>query len=77
MLCNCVNIKVKKFKCYYNFIVQLYNNYIFNNLFTLLEASYNIKEDFVLIVCNIIVTLYCYCFKYTFLNTLQYISLVY
>ncbi len=55
MLCSCASIKAKKFKFYYKFDVQLCNNHIFNNLFTLLEASYNIKEDFMLIVRNIIV----------------------
>jgi hypothetical protein len=72
MLYSCVNIKAKKFKFYYNFNVQLRNNYVFNNLFALLEASYNIKEDFVLIVRNIIVILYCCCFKYTFSSSLRH-----
>jgi len=74
MLCSCVNIEAKKFKFYYNFDVQLRNNYIFDNLFALLEASYSIKEDFVLIVRNIIVTLCCCCFKHTFSSVLRYIS---
>jgi hypothetical protein len=72
MLYSCVSIKAKKPKFYYNFNVQLRNNYVFNNLFALLEASYNIKEDFVLIVRNIIVMLYCCRFKYTFLSALQH-----
>ncbi len=77
MLYSYVSIKAKNFKFYYKFNVQLRNNYIFDNLFTLLEASYIIKEDFVLIVRNIIVILYCYYFKYNFLNALQYALLVY
>jgi len=70
MLCSCANIKAKKFKFYHNFDVQLRNNHVFENLFALLEASYSIKEDFVLIVRNIIVTLCCCCFKHAFSSVL-------
>jgi len=55
MLCSCVNIKAKKFKFYYNFNVQQRNNNLSNNTFALFEANCSIEEDFVIIVCNIIV----------------------
>jgi len=77
MLCSCANIKAKKFKFYYNFNLQLRNNHVLDNLFALLEVNYNIKEDFVLIARNIIVTLCCCCFKLAFLSALLYISLAY
>ncbi len=70
MLYSCVNIKTKKIKFYCNFDVQQRNINISNNLFALLEASCNIEEDFMLIVCNIIVALYCCCFKRAFSSIL-------
>jgi len=75
MLCSCASIKARKFKFYCNFDIHLRNNHVFNNLFALLEASYSIKEDFVLIVRNIIVVLRCCCFKRTFSSILQHTSL--
>jgi len=74
MLCSCASIKAKKFKSYYNFDIHLRNNHVFDNLFALLEASYSIEEDFVLIVRNIIVALCCCCFKRAFSSILQHIS---
>jgi hypothetical protein len=66
MLCSCASIKAKKFKFYCNFDIHLRNNHVFDKLFALLEASYSIEKDFVLIVRNIIVALCCCCFKHAF-----------
>jgi len=75
MLCSCASIKAKNFKFYYNFDIQLRNNHVFDKLFALLEASYSIKEDYVLIVRNIIVALCCCCFKRAFSSALRHTSL--
>jgi len=74
MLYSCISIKAKKFKFYCNFDIHLRNNYVFDSLFALLEASYSIEEDFVLIVRNIIVALCCCCFKRAFSSLLRHTS---
>ncbi len=63
MLCKCASIKAKEFEFYCNFDIQPRNDYVLVETLALLEASRSIEEDFVLIVCNIIVTLCCCCFK--------------
>ncbi len=72
MLCKCANIKAKKFKFYCNFDVHPRNNNVFDESLALLEASYDIEEDFVLIVYNIIVALCRCCFKRAFLSALRH-----